>query len=42
MFNPHAKVYTDTAGGYSGMTGFDHEQVNYNVGEYVRRMAHTS
>ena len=34
---PGAKVYTDTAGGYHGMTGFDHEsKVNHNVGEYVR------
>ena len=32
---PGAKVYTDTAGGYSGMTGFDHEKVNHNVAEYV-------
>ena len=39
---PDAKVYTDTAGGYSGMTGFDHEKVNHNVGEYVRRQAHTN
>ena len=39
---PGAKVYTDTAGGYSGMTGFDHEQVNHNVAEYVRGMAHTN
>ena len=39
---PGAKVYTDTAGGYSGMTGFDHERVNHNVGEYVRRKAHTN
>ena len=39
---PGAKIYTDQAGGYSGMTGFDHEQVNHNVGEYVRRMAHTN
>ena len=38
---PGAKVYTDTAGGYHGMTGFDHEQINHNVGEYVRGMAHT-
>ena len=30
---PGAKVYTDQAGGYSGMTGFDHEQVNHNVAE---------
>ena len=39
---PGAKVYTDTAGGYHGMTGFDHEQVNHNVAEYVRGMAHTN
>ena len=39
---PGAKVYTDTAGGYSGMTGFDHERVNHNVGEYVRGKAHTN
>ena len=39
---PGAKVYTDTARGYHGMTGFDHEQVNHNVGEYVRDMAHTN
>ena len=39
---PGAKVFTDTAGGYHGMTGFDHEQVNHNVGEYVRGMAHTN
>ena len=39
---PGAKVYTDTAGGYSGMTGFDHEKVNHNVAEYVRGMAHTN
>ena len=40
---PGAKVnYTDTAGGYHGMTGFDHEQVNHNVSEYVRDMAHTN
>ena len=39
---PGAKVYTDEAGGYHGMTGFDHEQVNHNVGEYVRGMAHTN
>ena len=39
---PGAKVYTDQAGGYSGMTGFDHEQVNHNVAEYVRGMAHTN
>ena len=25
--SPGATVYTDTAGGYSGMTGFDHEKV---------------
>ena len=30
---PDAKVYTDTAGGYHGMIGFDHEQVNHNVAE---------
>ena len=24
------------------MTGFDHEQVNHNIGEYVRGMAHTN
>ena len=39
---PGAKDYTDTAGGYSGMTGFDHERVNHNVNEYVRGMAHTN
>ena len=39
---PGAKVYTDTAGGYHGMTGFDHERVNHNIGEYVRQMAHTN
>ena len=39
---PGAKVYTDTAGGYSGMTGFDHEAVNHSVGEYVRDMASTN
>ena len=39
---PGAKVYTDQAGGYHGMTGFNHEQVNHNVGEYVRDMAHTN
>ena len=39
---PGTKVYTDTAGGYSGMTGFDHEKVNHNVAEYVRGMAHTN
>ena len=39
---PGAKVYTDQAGGYSGMTGFDHEQVNHNVAEYVQGMAHTN
>ena len=39
---PGAKVYTDQAGGYHGMTGFDHEQVNHNIGEYVRGMAHTN
>ena len=39
---PGAKVYTDQAGGYHGMTGFDHEQVNHNVAEYVRGMAHTN
>ena len=32
---PGTKVYTDTAGGYHGMTGFDHEKVNHNVAEYV-------
>ena len=32
---PGATVYTDTAGGYSGMTGFDHEKVNHNIAEYV-------
>ncbi len=40
--SPGAKVFTDTAGGYHGMTGFDHEQVNHNIGEYVRGMAHTN
>ena len=39
---PGAKVYTDQAGGYHGMTGFDHEQVDHNIGEYVRGMAHTN
>ena len=39
---PGAKVYTDTAGGYHGMTGFDHEKVNHNIGEYVRDIAHTN
>ena len=39
---PGAKVYTDTAGGYHGMTGFDHETVNHNVSEYVRGQAHTN
>ena len=39
---PGAKVYTDEAGGYHGMTGFDHEKVNHNVGEYVRDQAHTN
>ena len=39
---PGAKVYTDTAGGYHGMTGFDHERVNHNTSEYVRGMAHTN
>ena len=39
---PGAMVYTDQAGGYHGMTGFDHEQVNHNVGEYVRGVAHTN
>ena len=39
---PGVKVYTDTAGGYHGMTGFDHEKVNHNIGEYVRQMAHTN
>ena len=31
--SPGATVYTDTAGGYSGMTGFDHEKVNHNIAE---------
>ena len=39
---PGATVFTDTAGSYHGMTGFDHEEVNHNVGEYVRGMAHTN
>ena len=40
--SPGATVYTDTAGGYSGMTGFDHEKVNHNIAEYVRDQAHTN
>ena len=39
---PGAKVYTDTAGGYHGMAGFDHERVNHNINEYVRGKAHTN
>ena len=39
---PNAKVYTDTAGGYAGLTGFDHEQVNQDIGEYARQQAHTN
>ena len=39
---PGAKVYTDTAGGYHGMAGFDHERVNHNVNEYARGKAHTN
>ena len=39
---PGAKVYTDEAGGYHGMTGFDHETVNHSVSEYVRDQAHTN
>ena len=37
-----AKVYTDDAAAYRGMTGFEHEAVKHSVGEYVRGMAHTN
>ena len=40
--SPGATVYTDTAGGYSGMTGFDHEKVNHNIAEYARDQAHAN
>ena len=36
-----AKVYTDQAAGYKGMS-FDHETVNHSVSEYVRDQAHTN
>ena len=42
MWRLATKVYTDTAGGYHGMAGFDHERVNHNVNEYVRGKAHTN
>ena len=37
-----ATVYTDAALAYRGMTGFEHQVVNYSVGEYVRDVAHTN
>ena len=39
---PGATVYTDAALAYGGMTGFEHQAVNYSVGEYVRDGAHTN
>ena len=38
---PDAKVYTDDAAAYKGMS-FEHESVRHSVGEYVRDMAHTN
>ena len=38
---PDAKVYTDDAAAYRGMS-FEHESVRHSVGEYVRDMAHTN
>ncbi len=38
---PDAKVYTDDALAYSGLTR-DREAVKHSVGEYVRGMAHTN
>ena len=37
-----AKVYTDDALAYDGMTEFEHESVKHSVAEYVRGMAHTN
>ena len=39
---PGAKVYTDEAAAYKGMSEFDHEAVNHSVAEYVRGQAHTN
>ena len=38
---PDARVYTDDAAAYKGMS-FEHESVRHSVGEYVRDMAHTN
>ena len=38
---PDAKVYTDDAAAYKGMS-FEHESVRHSVGEYVNGMAHTN
>lgn len=39
---PGSTVYTDSHGGYRGMTGYIHQAVNHGVGEYVREQAHTN
>ena len=39
---PGATVYTDTAGGYLNLKGFEHEAVSHRTGEYVRGPAHTN
>lgn len=39
--DPSAKVYTDEARAYRGMS-FNHEAVNHSVGEYVRGQVHTN
>ena len=39
---PGATVFTDTAGGYQKMRGFEHETVSHSTGEYVRGQAHTN
>ena len=36
---PGAKLYSDEAAAYKGMSEFDHEAVNHSAGEYVRQQA---
>ena len=37
-----AKVYTDDHTSFQNMRGFDHESVKHSIGEYVKKLAHTS
>ena len=37
-----AMLYTDKAGSYHGIDGYEHQTVVHSVGEYVRDQAHTN